>query len=95
MSGDEVQIKLAGPGSDTTVQQVEAVSRRRNGGYTLEIRLPRPLLQAHQGTEWKDFQYTTILEDVDKPGDEPCWILWRGTRNYRRRNSGFAYIMRP
>lgn len=94
-SGDEVQVKLTGPGSDTTVQQVEAVSRRRNGGYTLELRLPRPLLQVHQGEGWKDFQYTTILEDVDNPGDEPCWILWRGTRNYRRRNSGFAYIVRP
>ena len=62
-------------------------------GYDVELAIPTSLLK-QQGGSWHSFQLTALVRDVDEQGQDPCRVLWRGTVDVDRRNSGYGHFVR-
>ncbi len=72
----------------------QASSKKTDDGYDVEFSVPLSLLQRMQGKDWKSFQATVVVHDVDEKGQPPARILWRGTQNYDRQNTNYGQFVR-
>ena len=69
-------------------------TRRNDKGYSFEIAIPIESLTKGQTANWKGFQFTPVINDVDQAGEKPCRIIWRGSSDIDSRNTNFGQIVR-
>lgn len=76
------------------VHPVAAAAYKRTAkGYNVEIAVPLANLVEAQGPDWKTFQFTAGLADVDD-SPSPTFVLWRGSQGVLERNTNFAHFIR-
>lgn len=68
-------------------------SRLVNKGYEIEMAIPLANIVDAQGDDWKDFQFTVGLADVDE-GSSTAYLLWRGSQGILERNTNFGTFVR-
>ena len=73
----------------------EVVVVRQDQGYSIEAAIPAEILTDRQGIAWHSFQASVLLEDVDEQGQAPSRLIWRGTREVHRNNSGYGHFLAP
>ncbi len=54
--------------------------QRRDGGYTLELAVPRTFLDERAGGDWRAFRLNLTLQDFDRPGGDERHLEWRPNR---------------
>ena len=75
--------------------ECNVVVSRQDRGYSIEASIPAEILTDRQGKGWHSFQASVLLEDVDEQGQSPSRLIWRGTREVHRSNSGYGHFLAP
>lgn len=96
--------RVAAPGKDepaevrlesgTDLGSAALAARPVAGGYGLELAIPLDYVARLQGADWRNFQFTVVIADVDEAGQEPCRVVWRGTSEVDARNTNYGHFVR-
>lgn len=87
-------ISFTADGVGSIEEITSSAYQKTNDGYDVEIAIPIANLVSAQGADWKSFQLTTGLADVDGDDDSPTYMLWRGSMDVLERNTNFAHFKR-
>lgn len=89
--GATATLKVAG-----TLGQSDAVIAARPSakGYSFELAIPIDVLTKSQSVDWRGFQLTGVVNDVDQPNETPSRIVWRGSNDIDSSNFGYGQIIR-
>ena len=102
------RIRIEAPGEDSTTTKATLRDRRNRAvtdkmvaktiatetGYDVELAIPASILNQFQGGDWRSLQMAATVSDVDEDGEATCRVLWRGTTDVDRRNSGYGHFVR-
>lgn len=76
------------------IEGSQFAAKRSDKGYSFEIAIPIEYLTRNQTADWRGFQFTPVINDVDQPGDKPCRVIWRGSNDIDERNTNFGQVVR-
>ena len=68
--------------------------KRIDKGYSFELAIPIETVTTSQTAEWRGFQFTPVITDVDQAGEMSCRVIWRGSHDIDERNTNFGQIVR-
>ncbi|MEN1680428.1 MAG: metallophosphoesterase [Planctomycetota bacterium] len=83
-----------GTRGDEPVDGAEIKVSPADGGYQVEVSLPKEVVATRQGDDWHSFQMAVIQHDVDEPDGPQAGVLWRGSPEVTRSNRGYGYFVR-
>jgi len=63
-------------------------------GYTFELAIPIDVLTKSQTVDWRGFQISAVVNDVDQPNETRSRIVWRGSNDIDTSNFGYGQIVR-
>ncbi|MFO0946621.1 MAG: sugar-binding protein [Planctomycetota bacterium] len=92
-TGKESKVRVTPLGRGTSLKGVQGVARRTNEGYDVELAVPVTLFNRGKNVDWHSFQLGVVQEDIDQEGDKPNEILWRGSKDYLKRNTNFGHFL--
>lgn len=84
---------LTADGGAKAYPVTKSACKRTEKGYNVEMAVPIANLVEAQGKDWKNFQFTVGLADVDD-STSPTFLLWRGSQGILERNTHFAHFTR-